>query len=154
MQPRTWSIALSASPVMLLRRRKARSDGWRQPLPLPEEVLPSVRAALGGKDAVTPATAAAKRKAEEEPDDPRAGVFQNIGYDDDAPISGGAETSASGGGEASGSGTKRPADEEADDRDRGDDAGGGGSNDDDDGMIGAVLPFNASTAANASLART
>ena len=42
---------------------------------LPEEVLPSVRAARGGKDAVTPANAAAKRKAEEEPDDPRSGVY-------------------------------------------------------------------------------
>ena len=108
---------------------------------LPEEVLLSVRATLGGKDTVTPANAAAKRKAEEEPDDPRSGIIQNIGYDDDdddAPTSEGAE--ASGRAEASGSGTKRPADGEADDRDRGDDAGGGGSND-DDGMVGAVLPF-------------
>ena len=88
---------------------------------LPGEVLPSGRAPMGGKDATTPANAAArKRRAEEEPDDLRSGVWANTGQDGDATIPGGAT--------ASGSGTKRPADDEADDRGRGDDV-------DDSGMI-------------------
>ena len=63
-----------------------------------------------------------KRKAEEEEeeelDDPRFGVWANTGQEDDAPVPGGAE--------ASGSGLKRPADEPADDRDRGDESRGSG----------------------------
>ena len=44
----------------------------------PEEFLSSVRAAMRGKDATTPANAAArKRRAEEEPDDPRSEVWAN-----------------------------------------------------------------------------
>ena len=96
---------------------------------LPDEVPPSVRAAMFGKDAVP-----RKRRAEDDLDDPRSGVWQNVGdfeneddvadlfgdFDHDAPNSGGAE--------ASGSGTKRPADDEADDRGRGDD-------------VDIVLPF-------------
>ena len=97
----------------------------------PDEVPPSVRAAMFGKDAVPDR----KRRAEDDPDDHRSGVWQNVGDfedednvadlfvdfdDDDATISGGTE--------ASGSGTKRPADDEADDRGRGDD-------------VDIVLPF-------------
>ena len=108
------------------KRFKTGSDDIAEPADLPEDIPPSVSAALGGKDAITPANAAArKRRAEEEPDDPRSGVCANTGQDDDAAISGGAT--------ASGSGTKRPADTEANDSGRGDDA--------DDDMIGVVLPF-------------
>ena len=107
------------------------------------EMLPSVRAALYGK-----------RKAEEEPDDPRSGTWQNVGevfeneddvadlfdsfgdfhHDHDAPNAGGATSSSSG--------AKRPAEDPADDRDRGDHADedktvGGG----DDSMIGIVEPM-------------
>ena len=49
-----------------------RSEG---PVPeadrMPDDTLPSVRAAMGGKDA-SPAAVARKRRAEEEPDDPRS----------------------------------------------------------------------------------
>ena len=98
---------------------------------LPDEVPPSVRAAMFGKDAVPDR----KRRAEDDPDDPRSGVWQNVGDfkdednvadlfgdfdDDDATISGGVE--------ASESGTKRPADDEADVRSRGND-------------VDIVLPF-------------
>ena len=81
-----------------------------------------------GKDAVP-----RKRQADNEPDDPRSGVWQNTGdieneddvadlsgdFDHDAPVTMD---------EASGSGVKRPADDEADDRNRGD-------------SVDIVLPF-------------
>jgi hypothetical protein len=108
------------------KRFKTGSGDIAEAADLPEDIPPSVSAALGGKDAITPANAAArKRRADEEPDDPRSGVWANAGQDDDAAISGGAT--------ASGSGTKRPEDTKANDSGRGDNADGN--------TIGVVLPF-------------
>ena len=67
---------------------------------------------------------ARKRKAEDEPDDPRSGVWSNISRD---------ENTANPGGASSGSGTKRPAEAEANDSSRGDGAD-----------VGIVLPFECS----------
>ena len=48
------------------KRFKTGSDDIAEPADLPEDIPPSVSAALGGKDAITPANAAArKRRAEE-----------------------------------------------------------------------------------------
>ena len=73
-----------------------------------------------GKDAIP-----RKRRAEDDPDDPRSGVWQNTGdvedEDDVADLFGDFDHDAPEAmDEASGSGVKRSADDEADDRGRGD----------------------------------
>ena len=67
---------------------------------------------------------AKKRKAEDEPDDPRSGAWSNTSRE---------ESSKNPGGAPSGSGTKRLAETEANDSGSGDNA--------DDNTIGVVLPF-------------
>ena len=44
------------------KRFKTGSDDIAETADLPEDVLPSVRAAMGGKDATTPANAAARKR--------------------------------------------------------------------------------------------
>ena len=112
------------------------SEGVGRDLPelrpegLPDDALLSFRAAMGGKDA-SPAAVARKRRAEEEPDEPRSGTWANIGQEEeeDAPIPGG----------ASGSVLRRPADEPADVEGRGD-----AQCDGDEDMIGSVSPLECS----------